>query len=274
MRPLRTGLVAMLALLAGLSTSLAMEQVTFKSRDGTVLTGLLAKPPGDGPFPAVVAMHGCSGLWTASGKLSSGKLAAREADWSQRLVTAGYVVLLPDSLTPRGLRALCTQRVRSLTPKGRAQDALGAGEWLGRQSFVAADRIGLIGWSNGGSTVLHVATDPAAAGPTGFRAIVAFYPGCRVLLGKGWDARVPTTILHGLSDDWTPAAPCEELAREGGARFTGFAGAYHAFDHPHLPLRERRAAFSQRDDGLVTIGTNEAAREQAIAATMAILRGL
>ncbi len=131
-----------------------------------------------------------------------------------------------------------------------------------------------MGWSNGGSTALEVAGQPAAAGPGGFRAVIAFYPGCRVLLKRGWVARAPTTILHGLADDWTPAEPCEKLAAQGGARFVGYADAYHDFDHPSLPLRNRKAAYSERADGMVTIGTNAEARAQAIAATMAILKGL
>jgi dienelactone hydrolase len=246
-----------------------MEQVSFTSRDGTALTGRLARPAGDGPFPAVVAMHGCGGLWTGSGKIN-----ARESDWSDRLVSAGYAVLLPDSFRPRGLTSLCNERNRGLTPAGRALDALGARDWLARQRFIASSRIGLIGWSNGGSSVLHVAGNGAAASPGGFAAVIAFYPGCRVILKQGWSARVPTTILHGLSDDWTPPAPCQKLAQTGGARFMGFAGAYHNFDHPNLPLRERGAAFSQRTDGKVTVGTHAEARKQAIATVMAILRGI
>ncbi|GAU81015.1 dienelactone hydrolase [Bosea sp. BIWAKO-01] len=259
--------LAAIAVLACAMPACAMEQVSFPSRDGTVLTGWIAKPAGSGPFPAVVALHGCSGLWRASGGLS-----ARESDWSARLVAAGFLVLLPDSFRPRGIVALCNDRERALRPADRASDALGAADWLARQPFAKPAGIHLIGWSNGGSTALHVAADRAAAGPGGFRAIIAFYPGCRVLLKRGWRARVPTTILQGLADDWTPAAPCEELARRGGARFVGFAGAYHDFDHPDLPLRERGAAYSQRPDGKVTIGTDAAARAQAISDVMAILR--
>jgi dienelactone hydrolase len=255
--------------LALLSPGKAMDTVSFASRDGTVLTGWLARPAGAGPFPAVVAMHGCSGLWTRSGRIN-----ARESDWTARLVAAGFVVLLPDSFRPRGLSSLCNDRDRALRPAGRARDAFGARDWLAQQRFVSAGHIGLIGWSNGGSAALHAAGDPAAAGPGGFAAVIAFYPGCRVILNRGWRAKTPTTILHGLADDWTPAAPCQELAERGGARFTGYAGAYHNFDHPDLPLRERKAAYSQRPDGQVTIGTDGAARAQAIAAVMAILRGI
>jgi dienelactone hydrolase len=243
----------------------ALDSVAFASRDGTVLTGMLARPRGTGPFPAVVAMHGCSGLWTRTGRLSD-----READWSERLVAAGYAVLLPDSFRPRGLGALCNDRERRMTPRGRAQDALGAADWLAGQPFVSQGRTSLLGWSNGGSTVLHVAG--SAAAPV-FNGIIAFYPGCRVILKAGWRAQAPTTILHGLADDWTPAAPCADLASKGGARFIGYAGAFHNFDHPNLKLRERTAAYSQRPDGKVTIGTDAAAREQAIAEVLAILAG-
>lgn len=269
MSVMRCCLTALGLLLGIAAPASAMEQVSFASRDGTMLIGWLAKPAGDGPFPAVVGMHGCAGLWTGSGKIS-----ARESDWSARLVAEGYAVLLPDSFRPRGLVSLCNDRDRSLTPAGRAQDALGARDWLAQQRFISTGRVGLIGWSNGGSTVLHVAGDRAAMGPGGFAAVIAFYPGCRVILRQGWSARVPTTILHGLSDDWTPAGPCQELARVGGARFTGFEGAYHNFDHPNLSLRERKAAFSERSDGKVTIGSNPEARQQAIVAVMAILRGI
>jgi dienelactone hydrolase len=261
-------LLVLIALAATAGGASAMEQVSFASRDGTALSGWLAKPEGAGPFPAVVALHGCAGLWTRSGAMN-----ARENDWSARLVAAGYAVLLPDSFRPRGLGALCNDRDRTLTPRGRAQDAFGARDWLARQPFAAGRPVSLIGWSNGGSTALHVAGDAAAAGANGFHAVIAFYPGCRVILKRGWSARVPTTILHGLADDWTPAAPCGELARTGGARFSGYDGAYHNFDHPDLKLRQRRAAFSQRPDGLVTIGTDAQARRQAIAETMAILQG-
>ncbi len=53
----------------------------------------LIKPEGVGPFPAVVMMHDCSGL----GPRSSG--APRR--WADELVAQGYVVLIPDSFTPR-----------------------------------------------------------------------------------------------------------------------------------------------------------------------------
>jgi dienelactone hydrolase len=260
-----TGAIGALAITGPLR---ALDRISFPSQDGTQVTGWLQKPDGNGPFPAVVALHGCSGLWT------KGALNARHADWGDRLQAAGFVVLFPDSLRSRGLESLCNSRDREITPKGRAQDAFGAATWLNAQSFVARGRIGLLGWSNGGSTALHAAGGPLRPAGLDFKAVVALYPGCKVIARNGWSARVPVTILHGTDDDWTPAAPCEQLARAGGANFVAYPGAVHDFDHPNLPLRTRKAAYSQREDGLVTIGTHQPSRDDAIRRVMAIFRRL
>jgi hypothetical protein len=72
--------------------------IEFKSLDiGTdgnpkLLTGKLKKPKGDGPFPAVVLLHG-----------SGGVNASRDADWAKRLTDWGYVTLQVDSFGPRGV---------------------------------------------------------------------------------------------------------------------------------------------------------------------------
>lgn len=247
----------------------ALEQVTFPSGDGTSITGWMQKPSGPGPFPAVVALHGCGGLWTGSGKLN-----ARHADWGDRLQAAGYAVLFPDSFRSRGFESVCNTLDRAITPAGRARDAFGAADWLASQPFVMKNRIGLLGWSNGGSTALHAARTGARPSATDFRTVVSFYPGCTTILKNGWSARVPVTILHGADDDWTPAAPCEMLAKAGGARFVSYPGAYHDFDHPNLPIRTRKAAYSVRGDGIVTIGTHGPSRADAIPRVMALFGGM
>ena len=80
-------------------------------------TAQLLRPSGAGPFPAIVAMHGCGGLLNNKGQLRS-----REMDWAERFVAAGYAVLFPDSFTARGVREICTASSRSIFPKDRADD--------------------------------------------------------------------------------------------------------------------------------------------------------
>ena len=95
--------------------------------DGDVrLHALLMAPDGAGPFPAVVAMHGCSGLTT-----SRGRLTRRHRDWADRLVSNGFVVLLPDSYTSRNLGPQCRHGERAVRPaRERVSDAKAALRYL------------------------------------------------------------------------------------------------------------------------------------------------
>lgn len=234
------------------------------------LPAALFRPSGPGPFPALVALHGCGGL-----RLRSGALDPRFADWGARLASLGYVVVFPDSLAPRGLREICTRGERAIGPtRGRPEDAFAARAWLASQPYVEAGRIGIIGWSNGASTVLSVIDasrpPPPDAGGT-FQAAVAFYPGCRTARRSGrWSTRTPLAILMGDADDWTAPGPCRELAavaRRSGEPVTIalYPGAHHAFDHPDLPLRLRHGlAFTASRSGTATLGTDPAGRADAI----------
>jgi dienelactone hydrolase len=221
------------------------------------------RPAGAGPFPAVIGLHGCAGM------MSNGRLNARDQDWARRLQGAGFVVVLPDSFGSRGLGSQCAASNRSISTSDRAEDAFAAAAWLAQDSQVNRNRIGVIGWSNGGTTALHVARRGSSQGVT-IRQVVAFYPGCRTFADRGFAS--PLTILHGLADDWTPAEPCRKFA---GVRFVGFEGAHHDFDHPSMALRTRQAAFTAAGGpGTVTMGTHAPSRQRAIGTVMAIFKGM
>jgi dienelactone hydrolase len=262
------------------------ERVQFPSNDAdltggspTFVDGYLFKPPGQSPFPAVVALHGCSGLFTREGRFQK-----RDWDWAKRLQRLGYVVLFPDSLTPRGIDEICTKKDigGSMPFQERPRDAYGALTWLQSQPFVRKDRIGLLGWSNGGSTVLSAINARSRARPAGlaydFRVAVAFYPGCRSTeRNPHWATSIPLTILMGEADDWTPASLCTSLvsrvSREGApVEIVTYPEAHHGFDAPDQPLRVRGGlAHTARRDGKATIGTNPAARADAVDRVQGIL---
>jgi dienelactone hydrolase len=265
-------MLSMLRILAVLTTGLfgqisarADEWVSFTGRDGVSIRALMMKPDGGGPFPAIVALHGCAGLGNARG------INPRHADWGIRLRSAGFIVLFPESFASRGLGSQCGERQRAVKARDRAGDAFAAAEWLAARPDVDRSRLGLLGWSNGGITLLNATQ--AGRGPKGvdFARAVAFYPGCTAILKRGYSPRIPVTILHGLADDWTDPASCRQLS---GVSFIGYDGAYHDFDHPNLPLRTRKAAFSANGSGVVHIGTDQNARQDAIRRTMTIFRGM
>lgn len=222
-------------------------------------TALLFRPKGEGPFPAVVALHGCGGLLNGDGELRS-----REEDWAERLVAAGYVVLLPDSFTARGMRQICSGRDRKIFPADRAEDAAAAAQWLAKQPFVNARRLGLMGWSHGAMTVLWTVRKGFMQGPQ-FKVAIGLYPGCREIAKlPDWHPGVPLTLLLGEADDWTAPGPCIELAKREGFRAVVYPDAYHSFDTPNSPVRLRKGIGSLKK-GEAHVGTNQAAREAAIA---------
>ena len=243
--------------------------MTFPSRDGdlrgghpTQLEGWLFRPSGPGPFPAIVALHGCAGPYA-----KGGSLMARDREWAERLRDLGFVVLLPDSFNPRGVSEICSRGERAIRAGWeRSRDAYGALVYLQTLAFVRAERIGLLGWSNGAIAVLYTMAASSHARPKplahDFRAAVAFYPGC-ARIPDDWSPIAPLMILIGASDDWTPAAPCKELAqRIGSIDFVMYPDAYHDFDAPNQPLWTKRN-IATTASGTATLGTNPAARTDA-----------
>src|SRR5258708_34090242 len=64
---------------------------------GGILHAQLYKPDGDGPFPVVIALHGCGGV---AGRFEPGPVRDREG--AAQFVNSGNAGLPPDSLTCRG----------------------------------------------------------------------------------------------------------------------------------------------------------------------------
>lgn len=252
--------------------------VSFPSHDAdltkqqpTTLDAWLMRPEGAGPFPAIIFLHGCAGLYRKSGT----EIAPREHEYAERFVKQGYVVLMPDSFTPRGVDEICSRHDRTVRAfYERNRDAYGALVWLESQPFTRADRIGLLGWSNGGITVLgtiaHETQSRPAALAHDFRVAVAFYPDCRQALRRAeWSPPVaPLHILIGEKDDWTPASPCVDLVSDAqghGATIdiVVYPDAYHDFDDPEMQVHVRHNVATT-DSGTATIGMNPAARADAI----------
>lgn len=225
-----------LLLVVSIFPAWSQETVTF-SNGGLTLQAELYRPKGGGPFPAVVMLHGCSGMRTAKGGLNP-----TYHDWALRLNDAGFAALLVDSFGPRGEKEICTQRSRRIRPDvERVEDAHAARRWLREQKDMLPGDIHVFGWSNGGMTVLHAV---APMEGDGFRSAVAFYPGCGGLLKRGYRPNAPLLIQAGGDDDWTPARHCVALAaraREAGAtvEIDVYPGAHHAFDRPLGRLRYR-----------------------------------
>ena len=73
--------------------SLLPHRVAIKSGDDTVISGYLYRPERADPAPAVLMLHGCSGMLTSKYR----RLKSREKAWREIFLAEGYVVLLLDS---------------------------------------------------------------------------------------------------------------------------------------------------------------------------------
>jgi dienelactone hydrolase len=243
----------------------APQQVDIPATASLMLHAQLYKPAGEGPFPTVIALHGCGGLGG-----QSEPVLARYRDWAEQLLKTGHAVLLPDSYGSRELGPQCQVKERRvLARRERVADINATRQWLLQQPWAARDRISLIGWANGASAVLWAVRPQSlsrSAEPD-FRSAIAFYPDCRISSGLGWSTRVPTLLLIGAKDDVSSPSACRQVVegargRSALARIVVYPGAAHDFDRANLPLRAitgADAALPERGH----IGTDADARKDS-----------
>ena len=192
--------------------------------------------------------------------------------WGEFWAARGVLAILPDSFGPRG-KAHGFGRFTHDDPDRdsvnektvRPLDAEGALAYLGQRRDVDGARIVLQGWSNGGSTALNTMIRQGARG--GFRAALAFYPGCggEALLEETVRTSVPTVMLLGSSDDEVSPVICRHIAERSIAAgaaldLTIYPGATHDFDDPG----------EKRQD----VPGNQAAKAESMAKAAAFVAGL
>jgi dienelactone hydrolase len=243
----------------------AAHQVDIPLGNG-VLHAQLYKPDGDGPFPTVIALHGCGGLGGHSEPVQP-----RYRDWAELLLKAGDAVLLPDSYGSRELGPQCRVKERPVRAnRERVADIMASRQWLVQQPWAARDRISLLGWANGASALLWAVRPQLSsrAAQPDFRSAIAFYPDCRVASGLGWSARVPTLLLIGAKDDVSSSPACRQMidgarGRSALARIVVYPGAYHDFDRANLPLHAIAATSDAAGPERGHLGTDTEARADA-----------
>ena len=231
------------------------ERVQFLSADGnTVLTGFVFKPsiPQAGKAPGVVMMHGRAGPYSsrANGIYDATTLSQRHRFWGRLWATQGYVAILVDGFGPRGYPqgfprfSYASRPVELDEVTVRPLDAYGALAYLRSRVDVTPDRIGLQGWSNGGSATLATMAPDALAivkhtPADGFRAALAFYPACRLkdhFAGVGYRTYAPLRVFVGTADEEISPSACRALLADaaGDVQIFFYQGATHDFDDPGI----------------------------------------
>jgi dienelactone hydrolase len=240
----------------------APNEVDIPAESG-ILHAQLYKPGGNGPFPVVIALHGCGGLGGHSEPVQP-----RYREWAEQLLREGNAVLLPDSYGSRELGPQCRVKEHKIhARRERVADIIASRHWLLAQPWAARDRISLLGWANGASALLWAVRPqlPSRGFEPDFRSAIAFYPDCRISSGLGWSARIPTLLLIGAKDDVSSPPACRQMVegahgRSALARIIVYPGAYHDFDRANFPLH----SIGGTSDGAVPerghLGTDAEAR--------------
>jgi len=222
--------------------AVAGEFVEFESGTGPErvrLVGYMARPPGVGPFSAVVLLHGCGGFHSSM------------ISWADRLSRLGYAALAVDSFGPRGIDEQCGGGFPEQPADGYA-----ALRYLTIKPFVRASHVAVMGFSQGGWSVL-IGLEKGSIEQRyreKFRAGIAFYPLCQYASGI---MTAPLLVLIGDSDTWTPSSFCEAMAAGrtelGAPRVPGdrssielvvYPGVHHGFDVLDLSLAPTRGITS------------------------------
>jgi dienelactone hydrolase len=173
------------------------------------------RPPGPGPFPAALLLHGCGGLQPMLHR------------YARSLQAAGVMAVIIDSFTHRRIGRTAAQLTvctgLRLHGHERAADLGRALDWLVLQGDVDPARVTAAGWSHGGWTIMDALAlageDPARAEPTGrLSAVMLIYPYCgppALSRTRGWGRLAPpvTAVICGKDSVVGSRAPMRTLQR-------------------------------------------------------------
>lgn len=224
-----------------------------------VVSGKLSVPKVAGErLPAVILLHGCSGI------------TGVQVGWAHELAGWKLATFLLDSFDGRNIRELCTARQR-LSSLDLLADAYRALDLVATHPRIDPSRIALMGFSLGGRTTLwasYARFRTRWSRPDGpqFAAYLPFYPAVSWLrlIGDEDVAPQPIRIFQGAADDWTPLGPIDAYVRRLQAAgrqnisLVVYEGAHHGFDNPrgaYPPARYADAAnpgrctFVEQPDG-------------------------
>jgi dipeptidyl aminopeptidase/acylaminoacyl peptidase len=152
-----------------------VEQIAFRSRDGTPINGLLIKPPDWTPgrrYPAVLRIHG-------------GPVMQVENDFNEQwqwLASRGYVVITANPRGSSGRGERFASAIYADWGHKDAEDVLAAVDYAVREGIADPERLGVGGWSYGA-----ILTNYVIAQDHRFKAAISGAGIANILAGYGTD---------------------------------------------------------------------------------------
>lgn len=221
------------------SEGLVTETIAYPAPDGFDLPAYVARPEGDGPFPVVIVASEIFGVHDYI------------RDICRRLARAGYAAMAPAFFVRVEDPAPLTDfgRIQEIVRQAGYEQVMGdisAGmEWLSRQLWARADKVGITGFCWGGKVVWQAcarfAVIDAGVAWYGRLAPAADATPEQIAAGQPWpvdlaaDLKAPVLGQYGEMDRGIPLASVElmrqALQRVGrtDSRIDVYDGAQHGF---------------------------------------------
>jgi dienelactone hydrolase len=218
------------------------------SHDGDALEGYIARPEGEGPFPAVIIYHSGIGL------------KPFECDKAKALAKLGYLAVVADmfglaarNIQPGDLSAYEKLRARDAFLRERVVTWFDA---IAALPEVDASRIGAFGFCMGGACVLELARSGRGA-----KAVVSYH-GTLTTHDAATKGNVKPVVAAycGLADPYAPADTIATLRNELGAaeaefHIVEFAKVGHSFTNPDATGTMPGIAYDAVADAVSWAGT-------------------
>lgn len=264
-------------IMASVSVALTLMAYPAEAQSGSVRERLASNylkfvPSGEGPFPTIVAIPGCSGVAFPDPKSEREHPDLQEDDrlfrshylqMSENLRAEGFAVLLIHVHGGEGLLTACRGEIGAERIAEYINESVVLAKTL---DFVDTSRIHVIGWSMGGGGVLAWLHGPRSESET-VRSVVSIYPGCSNR--SPLTIQIPLLLLLGDSDDIADPVLCRNLVEvsktKSLVKVRNFAGARHGFDIEDAPP-------VLKIGGGMTIGYQKAAAEASWREVLTFLR--
>lgn len=181
----------------------------------------------DKPVPAMVVLHGSAGLKPAFVELA------------RQFTTMGVAGVALDSFGPRKIGSTVADQQR-LPGHAMLADAVRTAQELAKNPKIDGSRIGLVGFSKGGTVAIMAALDRytrqfKTGGP--YHLLIAVNPSCTDFPLDFTPNQMSLRVLLGEKDTYTSVASCQDYAarlkaKDGDVTVTIYKGAKHGWFVP------------------------------------------
>jgi dienelactone hydrolase len=178
------------------------------------------------PCPLVIPIHGSYGL------------RGNHHDHIVNLLEAGIAVFRIHSFESRGIISIVENQTE-VTLATMITDAFRGLSLMSQHPDIDPNRIGIMGWSLGGSTSFYSAWKPIikslTTGNEKFSAHLPLYPGTHIKPDVNEWSDAPMHILCGNDDDYTPTILVKNILEymkpnKSNVELTVYPNAHHSFD--------------------------------------------